>query len=175
MPIKVLVVEDETDLEFLMTRKFRAQIRAGELHFLFAANGVEALQQLERHPDIYVVLSDIRMPQMDGLTLLAHLNERYPLRRTIIISAYSDMANIRTAMNRGAFDFLTKPLDFKDLELTLKKTIRHVQQLLHEVNLDATDPKFTPFTAKIRQLAKEFQIEEIQEFIQHYLSGEGSS
>ena len=133
MPTKILVVEDEPDLEFLMTRKFRERIREEEFQFLFAGNGVEALKLLETHPDIYVVLSDIRMPQMDGLTLLTHLNERYPLLRTIIISAYSDMGNIRTAMNRGAYDFLTKPIDFKDLEITLFKTIRYMQQLLHEV------------------------------------------
>jgi len=96
-------------------------------------NGVEALQQIETHADIAVVLSDIRMPQMDGLTLLEELNKQYPLLRTIIVSAYSDMRNIRTAMNRGAYDFLTKPVDFADLEATLDKTIRHVQQLRHEI------------------------------------------
>lgn len=133
MPIKILVVEDEGDLEFLLTRKFREKIRAGELQFLFARNGVEALQQLAAEPDVPVVLSDIRMPEMDGLTLLSHLNERYPLLRTIIISAYTDMRNIRAAMNRGAYDFLTKPIDFEDLELTLAKTIQHVEQLRHEV------------------------------------------
>jgi YesN/AraC family two-component response regulator len=133
MPMKILVVEDESDLEFLMTRKFRDHIRTGEFQFLFASNGVEALKILEADPDIYIVLSDIRMPQMDGLTLLAHLNEHYPLVRTIIISAYNDISNIRTAMNRGAYDFLTKPVDFKDLEVTLNKTIRHVQQVLQEV------------------------------------------
>jgi PAS domain S-box-containing protein len=133
MPTKILVVEDESDLEFLITRKFRRRVRAGELHFLFATNGLEALKHLEATPDIYVVMSDIKMPQMDGLTLLTHLNERYPLLRTIIVSAYGDMRNIRTAMNRGAYDFLTKPIDFKDLEATLDKTIQHVQQALHEM------------------------------------------
>src|SRR5512136_2827937 len=103
MPIKILVVVDEHDLEFLMTRKFRNKIRAGELHFLFAGNGVAALQQLEAHLDVAVVMSDIRMPEMDGLILLSHLNERYPFLRTIIVSAYNDMKNIRTAMNRGAY------------------------------------------------------------------------
>jgi PAS domain S-box-containing protein len=134
MPVNVLVVEDEPDVVFLLTRKFRERIRTNELHFLFTDNGVEALKQLETNPDIYVVLSDINMPQMDGLTLLQHLNERYPLIRTVIISAYGDMKNIRTAMNLGAYDFLTKPINFDDLEATLNKTIRHVQQLLYEVN-----------------------------------------
>jgi PAS domain S-box-containing protein len=133
MATTVLVVEDEADLEFLISRKFRKRIRAGELHFLFARNGQEALEQLAGEPDVYVVMSDIRMPVMDGLTLLSHLNEQYPLVRTIIVSAYGDMRNIRTAMNRGAYDFLTKPIDFADLEATLDKTIRRVQQMLDEV------------------------------------------
>jgi len=133
MPTKVLVVEDEADLEFLITRKFRKRVRAGELHFLFARNGEEALQQLETESDLYVVVSDIRMPIMDGLTLLSHLNERHPLVQTIMVSAYGDMRNIRTAMNRGAYDFLTKPIDFADLETTLDKTIRHVQLMLTEM------------------------------------------
>jgi PAS domain S-box-containing protein len=131
--MKILVVEDEPDLEFLINRKFRDKIRAGELQFLFAQNGLEALEKLQTNPDIYVVLSDIKMPQMDGLTLLIELNERYPLLHTIIISAYGDMKNIRTAMNRGIYDFLTKPIDFDDLELTLNKTIRHVHQVIHNM------------------------------------------
>jgi PAS domain S-box-containing protein len=133
MPIKVLVVEDEPDLEFLIRQKFRKRIQAEELQFVFSQNGLEALKRLETNPDVCVVLSDINMPQMDGLTLLAELNEHYPLLRTIIISAYGDMHNIRTAMNRGAYDFLTKPIDFNDLEVTLNKTIRHVQQVMDEI------------------------------------------
>ena len=133
MPIKILVVEDESDLEFLMTRKFRRRIRTAELQFIFAENGEEALRQLQAHPDVAVVLSDIDMPQMDGLTLLTHLNDHYPLLRTVIISAYSDLQNIRTAMNRGAYDFLTKPLDFDDLEVTLNRTIRAIQQDFAEI------------------------------------------
>jgi len=130
---KILVVEDETDLKFMISWRFRERIRTGEFQFLFAGNGVEALKQLQTDPDVYVVLSDIKMPQMDGLTLLTELNERYPLLRTIIISAYSDMQNIRAAMNRGAYDFLPKPVDLDDLEVTLDRTIRHVQQLMHEI------------------------------------------
>jgi PAS domain S-box-containing protein len=133
MPTKVLVVEDERDLELLISLKFRRRIRAGELQFVFATNGVEALKILETQSDIYVVTSDIRMPEMDGLTLLGELNKRYPLVRTIIVSAYGDMQNIRTAMNRGAYDFLTKPIDFTDLEMTLDRTIHHAQQLVHEI------------------------------------------
>jgi signal transduction histidine kinase len=129
MPIKVLVADDEPDLEFLINRRFRKRIRTGKLQFIFVRNGVEALEKLQTNPDVNVVLSDISMPQMDGLTLLARLNELYPLLSTIIISAYGDMKNIRIAMNRGAFDFLTKPISFQDLEITLEKTIRHVHQL----------------------------------------------
>ena len=94
MPIKVLVVDDEADLEVLITQKFRKQVRSGELQFLFARDGVEALAQLEAMPDIYVVLSDINMPRMDGLALLSELTEQYPLVRMIIITAYGDMRNI---------------------------------------------------------------------------------
>ena len=133
MSTKILVVEDESDLEFLISRKFRKRIRSGELEFVFAGNGVEALKQLKAHPDVYVILSDIKMPEMDGLTLLTHLKKQYPLLCTIIVSAYGDMKNIRTAMNRGAYDFLTKPINFKDLEITLDKTIRYVQQVMDEL------------------------------------------
>lgn len=133
MPIKILVVEDEPDLEFLISRKFRQRIHAGELQFLFVENGVEALEQLDVNPDVSVVITDINMPRMDGRMLLAELNERYPLLRTVIISAYGNMENIRMAMNQGAYDFLTKPIDLNDLERTLNKTIGHVQQLIHEV------------------------------------------
>ena len=133
MATKVLVVEDEADLEFLITRKFRKRIRANDLNFLFAGTGAEALELLQTESEIYVVMSDIRMPVMDGLTLLSHLNEDFPFVRAIIVSAYGDIGNIRTAMNRGAYDFLTKPIDFADLETTLDKTIRHVQLVLNEV------------------------------------------
>lgn len=133
MPIKILVVEDEPDLKFLIERRFRKRIRTGELQFLFAENGREALEQLQIHQDVYVVLADINMPQMDGFSLLRELNERYPLLPTIIISAYSSMQNIRTAMNWGAYDFLPKPVNFEDLEVTINRTIRHVQQLMNEI------------------------------------------
>jgi PAS domain S-box-containing protein len=131
--VKILVVEDETDLEFLITRKFRKRIQTGELQFLFAHNGLEALKQLEEHADVLVVLCDINMPQMDGLTLLTVLNQRHPLLRTVMVTAYGDMKNIRTAMNRGAYDFLTKPIDFNDLEITMNRTIRYVQDMQYEV------------------------------------------
>ena len=126
---KILVVDDESDLEVLIRQKFRQKIREQYYDFVFAGNGNEALEKLQQHSDISIVLSDINMPEMDGLTLLTKLNEAAPLTKAVMVSAYGDMDNIRTAMNRGAFDFITKPVNFEDLELTMKKTIRYVNQL----------------------------------------------
>src|SRR5215204_914977 len=126
---KMLVVDDETDLEVLIKQKFRQKIREHKYEFLFAINGKHALEQLELNADIDIVLSDINMPEMDGLTLLSKINEQNTLLKSVIVSAYGDMENIRTAMNRGAFDFITKPVNFVDLELTVEKTIDYVQQL----------------------------------------------
>ncbi len=126
---KILVVDDEADLEVLIKQKFRQKIREHQYEFVFAINGKHALEQLELHADMDVVLSDINMPEMDGLTLLTKLNEQHGLFKSVIVSAYGDMENIRTAMNRGAFDFITKPVNFEDLELTVEKTIKHVNQL----------------------------------------------
>lgn len=124
MPNKILVVDDEPDLELLIRQKFRKKIKSQDLDFVFATNGVQALNRLQADADIDIVLTDINMPEMDGLTLLNLVNERYPLLRSVIVSAYGDMANIRTAMNRGAFDFITKPIDFLDFEITIDKTLR---------------------------------------------------
>ena len=129
MTATILVVDDEPDLEALVTQKFRKQIRDGAIRFVFARDGLEALQSLEARPDVDLVVSDINMPRMDGLTLLQKLQEADEKKSTVIVSAYGDMSNIRTAMNRGAFDFLTKPIDFADLEMTIGKTIRHVEML----------------------------------------------
>ena len=126
---KILVVDDEADLETLIRQKFRQKIRENQYEFVFAMNGVMALEQLEQHQDVDVVLSDINMPEMDGLTLLSKLNEQNTLLKSVIVSAYGDMENIRTAMNRGAFDFITKPVNFEDLETTMQKTLKHVQQM----------------------------------------------
>src|SRR3954467_1877470 len=127
MTATILVVDDEPDLEALVLQKFRRQIRDGLVQFVFAHDGIEALQSIEEHPDVDMVVSDINMPRMDGLSLLQKLQEAEDKKSTIIVSAYGDMSNIRTAMNRGAFDFLTKPIDFGDLEMTIDKTIRHVE------------------------------------------------
>lgn len=126
---KILVVDDETDLEVLIKQKFRKQIREKQYEFVFAFNGKEALETLEQQPDIDMVFSDINMPIMDGLTLLQELQELSPIIKAVIVSAYGDMDNIRTAMNRGAFDFICKPVNFEDFELTLNKTMNYVKQL----------------------------------------------
>ena len=131
---KILVVDDETDLEVLIKQKFRKQIRAKEYDFCFAVNGRDALEKLSENPDVDIVLSDINMPEMDGLTLLTKLNEKSPLIKSVIVSAYGDMENIRLAMNRGAFDFITKPINFEDLTITVKKTIEHAKQLKDTLN-----------------------------------------
>jgi len=126
---KILVADDEADLEVLIKQKFRKQIRDQQYEFVFAMNGRQALDRIEEHPDIDIVLSDINMPEMDGLTLLTKIGEKNSLMKAVIVSAYGDMDNIRVAMNRGAFDFITKPVNFEDLELTMEKTLKHVQQL----------------------------------------------
>lgn len=129
MTTKILVVDDEVDLEVLIKQKFRRQIRNKEFEFVFAMNGVEALTKLKQHEDIDIVLSDINMPEMDGLTLLSKIPDVSPLVKTVIISAYGDMENIRSAMNKGAYDFICKPVNFEDLETTILKTIRQVSQI----------------------------------------------
>lgn len=129
MTATILFVDDEPDLEALVLQKFRRQIRDGAVSFMFAHDGVEALESIAQNPHVDMVVSDINMPRMDGLSLLEKLQEAEDKKSTIIVSAYGDMSNIRTAMNRGAFDFLTKPIDFADLETTIQKTIRHVEML----------------------------------------------
>jgi sigma-B regulation protein RsbU (phosphoserine phosphatase) len=128
--VKIMVVDDEVDLEPLVKQKFRRQIRDGVYDFVFAHNGLEALAKLIEFPEIGIILSDINMPEMDGLTLLMKLKElKNPGLKTVVVSAYGDMDNIRTAMNRGAFDFLTKPINFEDLEITINKTLDEIMQI----------------------------------------------
>lgn len=129
MTATILVVDDEPDLELLVLQRFRRQIRDARISFVFARDGVEALQSIEQNPHIDLVVMDISMPRMDGLSLLAKLQEREDKKSAIVVSAYGDMSNIRTAMNRGAFDFLTKPIDFADLEATILKTLHHIEVL----------------------------------------------
>ncbi len=129
MKTKILVVDDEADLELLIKQKFRRKIRESVYEFVFACNGQEALARIIENPDTAVILSDINMPVMDGLTLLTHTHAQHPAMKTVIVSAYGDLGNLRTAMNRGAFDFVVKPVDFQDLELTIEKTAEQVRQL----------------------------------------------
>ncbi len=126
---KILVADDEADLEMLIKQKFRQKIREQKYEFIFAINGNDAIEKIKQHPDVDIVLSDINMPEMDGLTLLSRLGVSNPLIKAVIVSAYGDMENIRTAMNRGAFDFITKPINFEDLSVTMEKTINHVLQI----------------------------------------------
>ena len=127
MAFKILVVDDEPDVELLIKQRFRRKIREGGFDFEFALNGEEALRKLNGDESIDIVMSDINMPVMDGLTLLSRLRDMDRLIRTVIVSAYGDMQNIRVAMNRGAYDFLTKPIDFDDFEITLQKTIEEIK------------------------------------------------
>jgi len=133
MKTKILVVDDEADLELLIKQKFRRKIRENVYEFIFATNGQEALTRISENPDTDVILSDINMPVMDGLTLLTHTHAEHPDMKTVIVSAYGDLGNLRTAMNRGAFDFVVKPVDFADLELTIEKTAEQVRQLRNTI------------------------------------------
>ena len=129
-PVKILSVDDEADLELLLTQYFRRQIRRGEYEFAFARNGLEALTLLLKNKDYDIILSDINMPEMDGLTLLTKINEmQNPALKCIMVSAYGDMGNIRQAMNNGAFDFATKPIDLDDLSVTIEKAIGQIKYI----------------------------------------------
>jgi sigma-B regulation protein RsbU (phosphoserine phosphatase) len=126
---KILVVDDEPDLELMVRTKFRKQIKQNEMEFVFAQNGQEALDKLVEDSSIDLVMSDINMPVMDGLTLLSRLTATNRILKAVIVSAYGDMQNIRTAMNRGAYDFLMKPIDFEDFEVTVNKTRRAIDEI----------------------------------------------
>ena len=123
---KIMVVDDEPDLEPLVKMRMRREIRSDMYTFVFAHNGIEALKLIESEGDVDLVLSDINMPQMDGLTLLEQIGEEESDLRAVIISAYGDMKNIRTAMNRGAFDFIIKPIDFDDFRVTISRALSHL-------------------------------------------------
>ncbi len=130
---RIMVVDDEPDLELLIRQKFRKKIRSKEFDFVFANSGVEAIEKIKNDGEIDVVLTDINMPEMDGLTLLDELGEMNLMLKAVIVSAYGDMENIRTAMNRGAFDFVTKPIDLNDLETTINKSLQELQTLKEAV------------------------------------------
>ena len=150
MSAKILFVDDEENLEYVISQVFRKNIRTEGWQIFFARNGVEALEKLKENPDLDIVLTDLNMPEMDGLTLLSRLNQRDLPLKTIVISAYSDMENIRNAMNLGAFDFLTKPIDLEDLKITINKTLRDVQHLKENQRLRESE-------ARAREQAQDLQ------------------
>lgn len=128
--LTLLVVDDEADIEELVRQFFRREIKAGTHRLVFARDGAEALDVLAQHPEVAIVLTDINMPRMDGLTLLDRLNELEDAPLAVVVSAYSDLRNIRAAMNKGAFDFITKPIDMKDMKATVEKVA------LHQANIE---------------------------------------
>ncbi len=135
MTYRILVVDDEPDVEMLIKMKFRSKISTEQYFFSFAANGVQALELLEKDKEINLILTDINMPVMDGLTLLSKIKTNETLPKVVVISAYGDLKNIRTAMNLGAFDFVTKPIDFADLEITMNKAIGEIVRLHQSIEL----------------------------------------
>jgi adenylate cyclase len=151
-PAKILAVDDEADFELLIRQRFRRQIRAEEFTFRFAQNGEEALAALDSEPDIELLLLDINMAVMDGLTLLNELRERKSPVRAIIVSAYGDMTNLRTAMNRGAFDFVTKPVDLSDLQLTIEKALGDIRRLRELDRLRAAAERLVASLQPVTQL-----------------------
>jgi len=159
-PGRVLVVDDEKDVAILFRQMFRREIREGTFEFTFVANGVEALNALEANPHFDLMLSDIRMPNMDGLVLLSKVNARYPLIKTVMVTAYGDMENIRRAMNSGAFDFVSKPIQYKDLKVTIVKTLDHVREIrsLHQAKLDKerAQARLVAELRKLNRLKDEF-------------------
>ncbi len=126
---KILVVDDEPQFERLVLQRFRRKVRSKRYDFIFANNGTQALERLSEHKDICIILTDINMPQMDGLTFLSRLSEEEVPIKAVMVSAYGDMGNIRAAMNRGAFDFVTKPIDFDDLEITIEKAVKEIEAI----------------------------------------------
>jgi two-component system, chemotaxis family, chemotaxis protein CheY len=124
--MKILVVDDEADVQPLFLQRFRKEIREHELEFDFALSGEQALEYLkEKSSEVILILSDINMPGMSGIELLSHIRGDFtaPPPVVMMITAYGDQENHRQAMQKGANDFLTKPLDFNLLKQKLKKVI----------------------------------------------------
>lgn len=137
---KILIVDDEPDFEGMVKLKMRKHIRQRKYDFLFANNGLQALEIMKSN-DIDVVVSDINMPEMDGITMLSKMNSIDPNIKTIIVSAYGDMDNIRAAMNHGANDYMIKPIDFDNFELTLNKTIEIAEKIKKSKRLETEAKK----------------------------------
>jgi two-component system, chemotaxis family, chemotaxis protein CheY len=124
--MKILVVDDERDMQTLFEQRFRKEIRSGEMEFVFAFSGEDAMTYLNQHQhEAVLILSDINMPGMSGLELLEHIKQKYlkPPPFVMMITAYGDIENYNTAKRLGADDFLTKPLDFILLKEKLKNPI----------------------------------------------------
>ncbi len=168
-PAKILVVDDEPDLELLIRQRFRHRIKNNELSFEFAGNGVEALSILNQDPDKFdMILTDINMPEMDGLTLLVRIKEQFKHYKAVVVSAYGDLENIRTAMNRGAFDFVTKPIDFTDLETTINKTLEEYR-MIRQGQLASEQLSITIRQKEIAEIEKE-KAEQSEKFKQQFLA-----
>ncbi|MBL0054315.1 MAG: response regulator [Bacteroidetes bacterium] len=133
MANRILVIDDEQDMQSLINQRFRKQIKENIFSFEYAFNGIEALEKLKTLEDIYLIVTDINMPGMDGITLLNKIKEINRPIMSLVVSAYGDMKNIRSAMNAGAFDFLTKPFDFVDFETTLDKTLANIRFVLQSI------------------------------------------
>jgi CheY-like chemotaxis protein len=121
--MKILVVDDETDVQALFEQRFRKEIRSGEFQFAFAFSGEQALNYMQHnHHEAVLILSDINMPGMSGLELLREIKEKYetPPPVVMMLTAYGDQENHDQAMRLGADDFLTKPVDFNLLKEKLK-------------------------------------------------------
>ncbi|MBL0341790.1 MAG: response regulator [Bacteroidetes bacterium] len=159
---KILVTDDEPDLELIITQKFRSRIGKGEIIFEFAENGAIALEKLLKDPTFDLVFTDINMPVLDGLSLLGKMKEHNFAAKSIVISAYGDIRNIRTAMNRGAFDFIVKPIDLEDLEVTLTKALHEIDILKQGVeaksNLEIALVEKARAQAEALQIMKEKEI-----------------
>jgi adenylate cyclase len=128
-PIRLLVVDDEPDMRTLFELRFRREIQDGTYRMRFAMSGEQALELVSGAPDIDVVITDLNMPGMDGLELLSRLEALELPMKTIVLTAYGDMSNIRSAMMRGAFDFQVKPLDLDDLRATIDNAATIVRRL----------------------------------------------
>lgn len=121
--MKILVVDDEKDVQGLFEQRFRREIKSGEMKFVFAWSGEEALSYMKEHDhEAVLILSDINMPGMSGLQLLQEIKMNFeaPPPVVMMITAYGDKENYNRAMQLGADDFLTKPVDFALLKEKLK-------------------------------------------------------
>lgn len=145
---KLLFIDDEPDFPTLIEQQFEDKIDEFEVTFVFARNGLEGLEKLKEHQDIEVVLADINMPVMDGLEFVVQAKQLDRLLKIIMVSAYSDMGNLRKAMNKGAYDFITKPIDFEELGETISRTLRKIDQFkIEEAELN-----------RLREIEKEMEI-----------------